>query len=109
MRENGKRVGLLNIKLYRPFPYKEIAKSLNHLHLNNIAVLDRALSRGAMPPLYTDIKLSLSSLNKIPKIQSYVFGLGGRDIIQKDIEEVFEKLLKGKVTENTVEYIGLRK
>jgi len=109
MRDAGKKVGLLNIKLFRPFPYKEIAKALNHLHLNSIAVLDRALSRGAMPPLYTDIKLSVSSLNKIPKIQSYVFGLGGRDIIQKDIEEVFENLLKGKVKENEVEYIGLRK
>lgn len=109
MRDAGKKVGLLNIKLYRPFPYKEMAKALNHLHLNNIAVLDRALSRGAMPPLYTDIKLSVSSLNKIPKIQSCVFGLGGRDIIQKDIEEVFENLLKGKVKENIVEYIGLRK
>ncbi|MEZ7821341.1 MAG: pyruvate ferredoxin oxidoreductase [Patescibacteria group bacterium] len=109
MRDAGKKVGLLNIKLFRPFPYKEIAKALNHLHLNNIAVLDRSLSRGAMPPLYTDIKLSVSSLNKIPKIQSYVFGLGGRDIIQKDIEEVFENLLKGKVKENETEYIGLRK
>lgn len=109
MRDAGKKVGLLNIKLFRPFPYKEIAKALNHLHLNSIAVLDRALSRGAMPPLYTDIKLSVSSLNKIPKIQSYVFGLGGRDIVQKDIEGVFENLLKGKVKENEVEYIGLRK
>lgn len=109
MRDDGKKVGLLNIKLYRPFPYKEIAKALNHLHLNNIAVLDRALSRGAMPPLYTDIKLSVSSLNKIPKIQSCVFGLGGRDIIQKDIEEIFENLLKGKIKENETEYIGLRK
>lgn len=109
MRDAGKKVGLLNIKLYRPFPYKEIAKALNHLHLNHVAVLDRAISRGAMPPLYTDIKLSVSSLNKIPKIQSYVFGLGGRDIIQKDIEEVFENLLKGKVKENEIEYIALRK
>lgn len=109
MRNEGKKVGLLKIKLYRPFPYKEIAKALNHLNLNHIAVLDRSLSRGAMPPVYTDIKLAVSGLNKIPKIQSYVFGLGGRDILQKDIEEVFEKLLKGKVAENTIEYIGLRK
>lgn len=109
MRKENKKVGLLKIKLYRPFPYKEIEKVLNKLSSKKIAVLDRAISKGALPPLYTDMLSSLSRLNKKPKIQSIVFGLGGREITEKEIENIFNNLLNNKIKEDEVEYVGLRK
>jgi pyruvate ferredoxin oxidoreductase alpha subunit len=94
MRESGKKVGLLKINLFRPFPHQEVAKILSKA--KNIAVLDRSQSIGTFPPLYTEIVMSLQS-----SISSYVYGLGGRDIFAKDIRKVFEDLLKGKIFKGT--------
>ena len=94
LRNEGKKVGLLKIKLFRPFPYDNIANALKNL--KGIAVLDRALSSGAYPPIYSDIVNSLFFANASVPVQSYVYGLGGRDIFQKDIEKAFEDLLKWK-------------
>lgn len=109
MRKENKKVGLLKIKLYRPFPYKEIADVLNKLNSKHFAVMDRAISKGALPPLYTDILSSCFMLSKRPKIQSIVFGLGGREITEKEIENIFNNLLNNKINENEIEYVGLRK
>lgn len=109
MRKENKKVGLLKIKLYRPFPYKDIKNILEKLSSKNIAVMDRAISKGALPPLYTDILSACSKLNKKPKIQSIVFGLGGREIKEKEIENIFNNLLSNKINEDEIEYVGLRK
>ncbi len=109
MRKENKKVGLLKIKLYRPFPYKEIADVLNKLNSKHFAVMDRAISKGALPPLYTDILSSCFMLSKRPKMQSIVFGLGGREITEKEIENIFNNLLNNKINENEIEYVGLRK
>ncbi len=109
MRKENKKVGLLKIKLYRPFPYKEIADALNKLNSKHFAVMDRAISKGALPPLYTDILSSCFMLSKRPKIQSIVFGLGGREITEEEIENIFNNLLNNKINENEIEYVGLRK
>ena len=105
MREQGKKVGLLKIRLFRPFPYKEVANALKNLPV--VCVLDRSESFGANAPLFSEIKNSLYSLNKKPKLQSCIFGLGGRDISEEEIEKLFLDLLKNKITEK-VRFIGLR-
>jgi len=95
MRKKGKKIGLLEVNLFRPFPAKEIYEAIKSA--KNIAVLDRALSMGTMPPLYTEIARTLyeNAPKKIP-IVSFVFGLGGRDIFQKDIEKVVDDVEKRK-------------
>jgi pyruvate ferredoxin oxidoreductase alpha subunit len=112
LRNEGKKVGLLKIKLFRPFPYSQIAKALKNA--KKIAVLDRAISLGAYPPIYSDIINSLNSLNtknyppdgEAGKLQatSYIYGLGGHDTFQKDIEKVFADLEKNNI-ENEIKYI----
>jgi len=101
LRKKGKKVGLLKPILFRPFPYEEIRNALNG---KKIAVLDRSESFGAVPPLCAEIKNALGC--KV-KIQSYVFGLGGRDLSGKDVEKVFDDLIKGKFDEK-IKYLGLR-
>lgn len=104
LRKEKMKVGLLKPKLFRPFPYKEIADALKHA--KKIAVLDRSESYGANPPLYSEIKNALYDLDKKPELHSFVYGLGGRDILESDIEEIFISLLKNKPIKQT--HVGLR-
>jgi len=105
MRKDGLKVGLVKIIMFRPFPYKHIAEALKNA--KNVVVLSRAASFGANAPLYGEVKNALYDLDKKPKLQSYIFGLGGREIYPTDIEDVFNRALKGKA--GPQDYIGLRK
>lgn len=102
LREQGEKVGLLKINLFRPFPAEEIKNILKKAKA--IAILDRSQSIGTMPPLYMEVINALEY--KIPA-QSYVYGLGGRDVFAKDLEKVFEDLKKNKNSKE-VKYIGLK-
>lgn len=104
MREKGKKVGVLKPRLFRPFPYAEYTKALSGK--KNIIVLDRAFAYGAEAPLYSEVKSSLFNAKKKPKIWSYVFGIGGRNILESEIEDVFKKFKKADP--NVQNYIGLR-
>ena len=95
--------GLLRINLFRPFPYEEVKAAL--ANAENVAVLDRAMSYGANAPLYGEVLSSLYGSNV--NVQSYVFGLGGRDIFEKDIENVFRELSSGKL--GGFKYIGVKR
>ncbi len=104
LREQGEKVGLLKIKLFRPFPYMQIAEVLKKV--KKIAVLDRTVSFGSMSPLYSEIIGSISMFNSADtkcEVQVGIYGLGGREIFAKDIQEVFEKMGEGGV-----KYIGLK-
>jgi pyruvate ferredoxin oxidoreductase alpha subunit len=84
LREEGKKVGLLKIRLFRPFPYKEIKKALQKA--KRIIAMDRNLAFGSSQVLAGEIEHALSE-----KPESVVYGLGGRDIYSKQIEELFKK------------------
>jgi pyruvate ferredoxin oxidoreductase alpha subunit len=104
LRGKGKKVGLLKIVTYRPFPSQKIYEALKHIP--RIAVLDRALSLGSFAPLYAEIKAVFCGKNKSPKvINSFVVGLGGRDITKDSIKEIF-RLLTTK--ERPCEFIDLK-
>jgi pyruvate ferredoxin oxidoreductase alpha subunit len=88
LREKGERVGLVKINLFRPFPHEKIGGALKNAE--EIIILDRAQSIGTHPPLYSEVLCSMYKVSCIKPIKSYVYGLGGRDIFQKQIEEIFE-------------------
>lgn len=87
LRETGLKVGCLKIRMFRPFPHKDVVDALKNA--KGVAVLDRSMSFGSMPPLFSEIKNCFFG-----NIQSYVFGLGGRDIFEDDIKDVFRKMDK---------------
>lgn len=99
LREQGKKVGLLKIKLFRPFAHKEIAEVLKNA--KGVAVMDRAMSFGTNPPLFSEVLNSLSMFNVQRSTLSYVYALGGRDIFASDIESVFEDMIKNEKFEGT--------
>lgn len=107
-REQGKKVGLLKIKLYRPFPSFELKQVLKDKKI--IAVLDRSESYGAFGgPLFTDIRSTMYEQNK-PKIVNYVYGLGGRELTPMLVENVFNEIEQYKTNDvkEFVKYLGVR-
>ncbi|MDH4272475.1 MAG: pyruvate ferredoxin oxidoreductase, partial [Candidatus Aminicenantes bacterium] len=110
LRAEGKKIGLLKPRVFRPFPHHQIAEALKKLAA--VAVLDRSSSPGAFgAPLFTEIRSALYDYEKRPKLVNYVYGLGGRDINVEHFKEVAGKLERiadsGKVDE-MLGYVNLR-
>jgi pyruvate ferredoxin oxidoreductase alpha subunit len=104
LRNRGQKVGLLKINLFRPFSHQKVAAALKNV--KSIAVLDRSQSIGTFPPLYMEVLNSLYLAGRQElKVRSYIYGLGGRDIFQKDIEKVFKELKKFRQN-NKIKYIN---
>lgn len=110
LRKQKIKAGLIKIRLYRPFPFDELRTALKNAKA--VAVLDRAMSLGSVPPLYHDVSTAIQDMAD-KKIQSYVFGLGGRDIYERDIVAVYEDLMHGRFSEKdfeeSVKFIGCRR
>ena len=110
LREQGVKAGLLKIRVYRPFPGEEIAKALSHLKA--VAVLDKSDSLNAIGgALFEDVVSSMYVAKQNVPIVNYVYGIGGRDTTEKEINSVYADLAEiakdGKV-ENPYRYLGLR-
>ncbi|MBI2400616.1 MAG: pyruvate ferredoxin oxidoreductase [Deltaproteobacteria bacterium] len=109
LRKQGKKVGLLRPRLFRPFPWQEMVEALKNVKA--VAVLDRADSMNAFGgPLFNEVRSALYDLDQRPKIFGRTYGLGGRDYKVKDAVAVFEELSRvvetGKV-ETLLKYITL--
>ena len=111
LREQGIKVGVLKLRVFRPFPAEEIAKAISHVKA--VAVLDKADGLNAVGgPLFTDVTSGLYTNGvQIPTL-SYIYGIGGRDIKAEEIGTVYKDLSEvakfGKV-ENPYRYLGLRR
>lgn len=109
MRDKGEKVGLVRIRLWRPFPSVEFRKAIGKA--KTLAVFDRALSPGAVNgPVGSELKALLYKVPGAPKIFNFIVGLGGRDMTIERFNEVLEKTKlydKKKPTEN-YEVIGVR-
>ncbi len=110
LREKGIKVGLLKLRMFRPFPEEEIAEVLKHVKV--LGVMDKAESFSAVGgPLKAEIKAALYGRADGIKVVNYIYGLGGRDVKADDIEKVFNDLLEimktGDVGE-TYRYLGVR-
>lgn len=89
----GGNVGVLAVKLYRPFPSEDILK---HLEGAKVAiVMDRSLSLGApSAPLAEDVGAALRAGGRNLRLLSVIYGIGGRDFSVTDGRRVFD-LAKG--------------
>ncbi len=110
LREQGVKAGLLKIRVYRPFPGEEVAKALSNLKA--VAVLDKSDSLNAIGgALFEDVVSSMYVAKQNVPVVNYVYGIGGRDTTEKEINSVYTDLAKiakdGKV-ENPYRYLGLR-
>ncbi len=110
LRDSGVKAGLLKIRLFRPFPYRELAEALQTAKA--IAVLDRVSPAGAQGgPLFNEIRSALYDYPQKAPVINYTYGLGGRDTQPKHIASVYNALKKivetGKV-EKQFDCLNLR-
>jgi pyruvate ferredoxin oxidoreductase alpha subunit len=104
LEEEGKKVGLLQICSYRPFPRHEVYRALKDKM--NIVVLEKCISLGRGGILASDVRWSFPRAEKKDRdISSFVAGLGGRNISIDDLRYMVEKVGKEPVE---FEFLGLR-
>ncbi len=113
LRSNGEHVGLLKLRVFRPFPHQELKEALSHVKA--LAVLDRALTPGSYGgPLFNETRAALYDLEekKLPLVFPYVYGLGGRDITINHFWDVFkdieEKSMEKTEIKTELAFINLR-
>lgn len=110
MRQEGKKVGLIKIRVFRPFPMEELAEVM--AGVKAVAVMDKAESFSACGgPLFAEVRSALYDLKDRPKTINYVYGLGGRDICVEDFAMIYGQLFEIAETGNQGEvyrHIGQR-
>ncbi len=87
MRAEGQDIGLIRIRLWRPFPFEELRQAVGDAE--TIIVVDRALSFGGPGgPACSEVRSALYNQDNRPKVVGFVAGLGGRDITVAGFEEM---------------------
>ena len=89
LRAEGKKVGIARVVCFRPFPKDELAEALKGV--KNVAVIDRVSGLGSFGPLYEEVLASMKMSGNNANAYSFVAGLGGRDIWEQTVENVFAK------------------
>ena len=93
MRAEGLKVGLVRIRLWRPFPRKALLETLGEAR--TIVVLDRILPPGSHGgPLGTELRAAFYGFPNAPVILDFVAGLGGRDISRTTFHQLVEKAMR---------------
>jgi len=109
MREEGREVGLVRIRLWRPFPFAEIRQAVRNAEV--LIVLDRALSFGGPGgPVCSEVRSALYGEERRPKVIGFVGGLGGRDITPAGFEEIVNRGIEisQKGSDKEFEIFGVR-
>jgi pyruvate ferredoxin oxidoreductase alpha subunit len=89
MREEGRSVGLVKIRLWRPFPFEAFKKAT--LHAKQLVVIDRAMSVGACGPVAAELKAALYGDEPRPAVYNFVAGISGRDVAPSDFIKMVDK------------------
>ena len=88
MNSRGENVGVLAIKLYRPFPAEEVSSHLRKAKF--VVTMDRSISLGAPSgPLSEDVKSILRRVGMNQSVTSIIYGIGGRDLSVDDGKRIF--------------------
>jgi pyruvate ferredoxin oxidoreductase alpha subunit len=89
-KSGGESVGLINLRLWRPFPFKELRQAVKGAE--TLVVFDRCVSFGGPGgPVCSEVRSALYSEKKRPAVVSFVGGLGGRDMSVEDFEYVIDR------------------
>lgn len=110
LRKQGMKVGLLKVRVFRPFPGEEMAKVLRKCKA--IAIMDRCEGYNATGgPLGAELTAALYRIKASSEVVNIVYGLSGRDVKVSDIEQVYADLAEmaaGRKQYDTYPYLGLR-
>ncbi|OQA73970.1 MAG: Pyruvate synthase subunit PorA [bacterium ADurb.Bin243] len=98
MRANGIKVGVMKVRTFRPFPKQAVVDCLKNI--KNVIVIDRASSVGSGGILATEVRAAFYGNTTVPKVNSYIVGLGGRDITIKTITDIVGNFANVKVQDS---------
>ena len=110
LREEGVKAGLVKVRVFRPFPAKELAEALGKVKA--AAIMDKAESfSGCGGPMFAETRSALYDLEQRPALVNYIYGLGGRDVTVDHFFHVFrdlEEICSGGEVGEVYRYIGVR-
>ncbi len=111
LREKGKKAGVIKLRVFRPFPARELAQALKNC--KTAAIMDRCESyNGNGGPLGCEVDAALFRNKIMIKTVNYIYGLGGRDFTVEDVYQIFQEMEESELNKTDIEqyqYIGLRK
>ncbi|MEW6027261.1 MAG: transketolase C-terminal domain-containing protein [Planctomycetota bacterium] len=107
LRKQGQKIGLLKMRLFRPFPAAAVVKNLEKCR--KVAVIDRNIGYGVGGIFCQEIKAAFGNHNRRPQIFGYITGIGGRDVTPDTIKEIVQDVRKANKADNRIKYIGLKK
>ena len=111
LRAQGKKVGVVKLRLFRPFPADELAEALKNAKA--AAIMDRAESyNGNGGPLGSEVTAGLYRKKIMIETVNYIYGLGGRDFTVQEVYDIFgdlEDFIENGNAPEQFKYIGLRK
>ena len=106
----GIKAGVVAPRVIRPFPVKEIQEALSGVKA--VATLDRSAPGGTLGMLYNEISAAMYQTDSRPIINNYIYGLGGRDMTQENLKEIFKEIKKNADEDKLVtplqQFSGLR-
>jgi pyruvate/2-oxoacid:ferredoxin oxidoreductase alpha subunit len=106
-REQGRKVSLLKVRLFRPFPVQELRKAFEGAE--KVAVIDRNISFGHGGIFAQEIKSALYNSPHRPVLFSFIAGLGGRDVTPATVEKVLNYTLSHDYPEEETIWIDLKR
>ncbi|MDR1050156.1 MAG: pyruvate ferredoxin oxidoreductase [Deltaproteobacteria bacterium] len=105
MRDQGKKVGLVRIRLWRPFPDEEFLAAV--AHAKNVAVVDRHMVLGCSSgPVGLEVRSLVYTSKLRPVITNFVLGLGGRDVTRDNFKHICDRASSGEV-QTRYELVGV--
>ena len=105
LRAKGEKVGLLKLKMIRPFPAAHIRRALENAP--KAAVIDRNFSFGASGIFAQEIRAALCDAPRHASIYNYITGLGGRDVTPQLLEEIYWSTKNNPTPAEESEWVGL--
>ena len=107
-RGKGEAIGLISLRLWRPFPFEEFRQAVKDAEI--LIIFDRCISPGMGGPVFSEVRSALYGEEPRPKVVSLIGGLGGRDMSDKDFDYVVSrgKEIAEKGSEKMLETVGVR-
>jgi pyruvate ferredoxin oxidoreductase alpha subunit len=107
-RDKGEAIGLISLRLWRPFPFEEFRRIVKDTKL--LIVFDRCVSFGMGGPVFSEIRSALYDEESRPKVVGIIGGLGGRDMSEEDFDYVIDrgKEIAKKGSDRMLETVGIR-
>lgn len=110
LRANGIKAGVLRLRAFRPFPKQDVIEAL--ADVKAVAVMDRSHSFGAHGgPIFHEIRHILYDSPTHPFVVNYIYGLGGRDMPQHLVHQIYkdlQEIVRTKRVQKAVQFIGVR-